>query len=201
MIKRNHVNKLLSISVAAIMLLIPFVAFASTAATGSITGAKFGFFGDIFTISDGVTSYSFLYRNSNGDANGQCALNNGFTYYEQPCLEGDDTVVDNGGPGGSDAATMTTRAAAAINATAIGVTATANDTVVDLVNDTVGAAGNVAITETAANESFVVTGMSGGDDSAPVPEFSTYLYMMTLAAGAWYVINHFRGENQLYRRN
>ncbi len=200
MLKKISLSKKLSIGLIALIVSIPLIVSASAAATGSITGVLGMFYNETFTISDGTTSYNFVARMFTGSSSGQCV--NGLTDFmpkDQPCGDGSYTIMDFGGSGGSSETTRATNIAYAINATAIGVTATANGTTVDLVNDTPGASGNVDITETVSSGSFVVTGMSGGTDTAAVPEFSTYLYMMTLAAGAWYVVNHFSGTKQTER--
>ncbi len=176
--------------ICCLILLTPQVVFAATAATGSITGIApmIWSFNETMVISDGTTAYNFKITNGGGTFNGQCT-NTGYPIYDQPCEPGDFTLIDTGGGGGGDADTLRTRFAAAINATAIGVTATVNGTTIDLVNDTQGSAGNVAITETVGNEGFTVSGMSGGTDAEAVPEFTDTLYIAVLAAGGWYVFN------------
>ncbi len=183
----THYLKSLGILICLI-LLTPSSAFADTAATGSISGFGMGvfMFNETMMISDGTTEYNFKITNTGGAFNGQCATGGGSPYYAQPCEGTDPTIIDTGG--GANEATLRTRFAAAINGTAIGVTATDNGTSVDLVNDTLGEAGNVTITETVANGAFEVTGMSGGTGGvAATPEFSDYLYLTVLALGGYFV--------------
>ncbi len=66
---------------------------------------------------------------------------------------------------------------AAINGVVAGLAITASPGgagLVSLVNDAVGVAGNVAITDTVAAAGFVVSGMSGGRDAGP---YKTLLYL------------------------
>lgn len=65
----------------------------------------------------------------------------------------------------------------AINGVVAGLEITASPggaNLVSLVNDSVGAAGNVAITDTVTDSGFIVSGMSGGRDAGP---FKTLLYL------------------------
>lgn len=77
-------------------------------------------------------------------------------------------IVHNGT---QTAAQMRTLIVAAINAApTLDITAspsTASTAVVDLVNDVTGVAGNIAIVETVADASFLVSGMAGGVADAP----------------------------------
>lgn len=109
-----------------LVLLLPNFAFAATAATGSITGVSpFNMsFNETMTISDGTTSYVFVFQNGGGGFNGQC-VTSGFSHYAQPCVNGDKTVIDTGG--GPTEAVMVTRITNAINGTAIGITASERD--------------------------------------------------------------------------
>ncbi len=185
------------LSIFLMLVTAPLAVLADSPATGSITGvAPFNMnFNETLVLNDGTTAYNFVFRNSGGTFNGKCAVGGGFSYTDQPCSGSDPTLIDTGG--GSTESIMVSRFISAINGTAIGITASANNdgVTIDLVNDANGTAGNVDITETVSNGSFVVTGMSGGSaGGAPVPEFTTYMYMLVLAAGAWYVYNSAYGK-------
>ncbi len=173
-------------------MLTPQVVFAATAATGSITGIAPGIFAgfdEALTINDGTNSYLFLVTNMGGAFNGLCYPLGGWETYSQPCNTGDSTVIDVGGAGGEETAALVASFAQAINATAINITATENGIVVTLTHDSSGTTGNQTITETVADISFGVSGMSGGTDTEAVPEFTDTLYIAVLAAGGWYVFN------------
>ena len=148
---------------------------AAVAATGSLVftvNDTIAFvFGETFWISDGVLSELFYIGNGAGGFNGYCLDSDTFsTSGTAPCLEseGDYTwavFVDNGG--GPEFTEMTTRMVDAINASAINITASsAEDGNIALVNNVVGAAGNVSITSSLVDADWVYSGMSGGSDES-----------------------------------
>lgn len=120
---------------------------ANTAATGTITavGGASLVDGETFTISDGTNVATvFEFDSGGGVVGGHVAV--AFT-------------------GGDSAATVAASILAAINGVGGGLLVTASSgggALVNLVNDVVGAQGNVALAETVANAGFVVSGMTGG---------------------------------------
>jgi len=122
---------------------------AAAAATGTLTAIAQASLvdGELFVISDGTTAYTFEFDSNSSVTTGNTAVNiSGLTTNVQVR----DAII------------------AAINGTAIGVTAaivSAPSAVVALTNDTAGSAGNVTIYETVANATFTVSGMSGGHDA------------------------------------
>ncbi len=123
-------------------------------ATGTIYNPLIGGIlnGGQIVLSDGATVTTFTFRNRAGAATGN--------------IESGTVTIDTGGGGGGVVGTMTDRIAQAINhANARLEIDAVSDGVntVTLVNTrTSGTDGNVTITETVGDASFVVTGMSGG---------------------------------------
>lgn len=199
MFKRLKQSRALFFLFAMLVLFLPNITLADTAATGSITGVSpFNMsFNETMTLNDGTTSYVFVFQNGAGGFNGQC-VDNTFNHYAQPCVNGDKTVIDTGG--GPTEANMVTRITNAINGTAIGITASESGTTINLVNDTPGTAGNQTITETVSNNAFIVTGMSGGTGGGgggggtTVSEFSDMILLLTLSTEILYAYNKSKKE-------
>lgn len=124
----------------------------AVAATGSITtvaGADL-VDGETFTLDDGVNAPTVFEFDSNASV-----------------TPGNVAVTFTGADSADD---VRDAILAAVNGVGAGLAITAADggaATVDLENDTPGAAGNVAISETVANVGFVVAGMSGGADVTP----------------------------------
>lgn len=121
---------------------------AATGTIADVSGANH-VDGETVTISDGVHEPTVFEYDSNGSVTaGRVAV----TF-----------------AGGDSAATIHTALINAINGVGANLEVTASDgggSTVNLVNDTKGAAGNVAISETVANGSYTVTGMSGGQSAS-----------------------------------
>jgi len=127
------------------------------AATGTISSSMAGLdyvVGETFTLSDGVATSTFVFKNFAGAFTG--TISNG------------QFVVDVGG--GPSVATMSSRIAQAINVSPLQIDATSDGVeTVSLVNTrTSEADGNVPITEAVTPAAFVVTGMSGGGNTGNI---------------------------------
>ena len=95
--------------------------------------------------------------------------------------------VGGGGVGGGNTAVVISAAdtavqvadavRAAINASALQITASGATATVVLTNDNLDDEGNQAITETVVNSSFTVSGMSGGSDDPDSTNFTLGVYM------------------------
>lgn len=131
----------------------------AVAAVGTITCGQIAD-GNTVTISDGAVAITFEFDDDDSVSSGN-------------------TPVEFATSGGTSAANLLT----AINAAAIGITATATEpasATINLSNDTPGAAGNVTITKVGAP--ITVTGMAGGLDAVDLYTIQEALDDMTVTA-------------------
>lgn len=150
---------------------------SGTAATGTVALTAQVNNGDTVTVPDAALAAtgSVVFNSQPADTD-NLVLNDGTNPAVTFEFDNNSSVSETGTLrqvviGATAAATAVNLQQAIDNAPVLGITATVNSSTVSLVNDTVGTAGNVAITKTDPGSSMTVTGMAGGAASSNVLTF------------------------------